>query len=282
MMTALAILAIFSCTKDSGKIDQTSIDLADDDAVSDAIFEDIWNTVDNASIIVDGFKGDDSKSVTVLADSCPVITITRPTQGLWPKTVTVDYGAACAGVFDNENTRSGKIIIVVTAPRLEKGSKRTVTFENYFFNGIKTEGTKVFENMGLNANQNVVISIKLTSGKMTLPNGKKIERSFDHQREWIKGILTRNIWDDECLVSGTASGVNINGVAYKNTIITPLHWSRACRFIVSGVVKIEREGVEPIEINYGTGDCDAKATVIRGTESREILLRNKHRSMFNN
>ena len=34
-------------------LEQTSIDLADDDAVSDAVFEDVFNTVDNATIILD-------------------------------------------------------------------------------------------------------------------------------------------------------------------------------------------------------------------------------------
>jgi hypothetical protein len=64
--------------------------------------------------------------------------------------------------------------------------------------------------------------------------------------------------------------------------MTALHWTRSCRFIVSGVVKIEREGAEPVEINYGTGDCDAKATVTRGGESKEILLKNRHRLMGKN
>ena len=83
----------------------------------------------------------------VQVDSCPSITITRPTAGLWPKIVTVDYGTGCTGF--NDNVRSGKIIIEVTGPRLQAGSKRTITFVDYYFNGIKVEGTKVLENMGL-------------------------------------------------------------------------------------------------------------------------------------
>ena len=135
--------------------------------------------------------------------------------------------------------------------------------------------------MGLNNNQNLVISVTLTDGKLTLPDGKTIERSMSHQREWTAGLLTRNIWDDECLITGTATGKNIDGVAYTNTIMTALHWTRACRFIVSGVVKFEREGVLPVEIDYGTGDCDAKAVVTRGDVSKEILLKNKHRNFWN-
>jgi hypothetical protein len=277
MIASIVILSFISCQKDTS-IEQASINIADDDAVSDAVFEDIYNTTDNASIILDQLlKGDDSKSMIVLADSCPSITITNPETGTWPKILTIDFGEGCSGLYDN--TRMGKIIIEVTAPRLELGSKRTVTFDNYYFNSIKVEGTKVVENIGYNENQNLVFSVKLTDGKLTLPDGKFIERSFDHQREWIAGLLTRTIWDDECLITGTANGTNPEGVGYTNTITTALLWKRVCFFIVSGVVKIEREGKKDVEINYGDGNCDAVAVVTKEGESKEILLRHKIRTM---
>lgn len=262
-------------------MDLSSLNLADDDAVTDVVFEDVFSTADNATIILDqlGKSIDAKSSQTIMTDSCPTITITHPTANTWPKIVTIDYGTGCSGFFDN--VRSGKIVIEVTGPRLQVGSKRTVTFVNYYFNGIKVEGTKVLENMGYNSNQNLVISAKLTGGKLTLPDGKTIERSTDHQREWTAGLLTKNIWDDECLITGTATGKNIEGIVYNNTIMTALQWTRACRFIVSGVVKIEREGTEPIQLDYGTGDCDSKAVVTRGDVSKEILLKNKHRHMWN-
>ncbi len=280
MIAAIAILTIQSCTKNAA-LDQTSIDLADDDAVSEAVFDDIFNSVDNADIILNSFlKGDAAKSeLVVMADSCPSITITHPSDGIWPKTITINFGTGCSGLYDN--TRSGKIIITVSGPRMTEGSTKSVTFENYFFNGIKVEGTKVIENMGYNNNQNLVFSASLTNGKLTLPDGKTVQRSFNHEREWIAGLQTRNIWDDECMVTGTATGVNINGVAYTNTITSALHWKRVCRFVVSGVVRIERAGLDPIELNYGTGDCDALATVTRGDESKEITLRHRHRLMGN-
>jgi hypothetical protein len=280
MITALSVISFISCKKDStGNLDQTSLNLSDDEAITSTVYEDVFNTVDNATIILDqSGKSIDARSASVTVDSCPVITITHPAGAAWPKVITVDYGTSCTGI--NDNVRSGKINIEVTAPRLMLGSKRTVTFNNYFFNGIKVEGTKLLENMGYNNNQNLVVSVKLTDGKLTMPDGKTIERTMDHQREWIAGLLTRNIWDDECLITGTASGKNIDGIAYTNTILTALHWTRACRFIVSGVVKIERDGKSPVQIDYGSGDCDAKAVVTKDGVSKEILLRNKARNMF--
>lgn len=283
MIAAMAILSFSSCKKDSSSysvIDEASINLADDDAVTDVVYEDVFSSADNATITLDKIgKSLDTETETVLSDSCPVITITRPTANPWPKKVTIDYGTSCEGM--NDNIRSGKIIIEVTAPRLEAGSKRTITFDNYYFNGIKVEGTKVLENMGYNNNQNLLIAVKLTGGKLTLPDGSTIERTIDHLREWTAGLNTRNIWDDECLITGSAAGKNIDDLAYTSTILTALHWTRACKFLVSGVVKIERDETLPVTIDYGTGDCDAKAVVTKGEESKEILLKNKHRNFWN-
>lgn len=280
IFTALVLISLTSCNKDSG-LDETSLDLADDDAVSDAVFEDVFSTADNASIILDmmqSAKGGDTKSENIaVIDSCPTVTITHPTDAIWPKVITVNYGTGCTGV--NDNVRKGKIVIEVSAARLTVGSKRTITFVDYYFNDIKVEGTKVLENKGYNNSQNLLVSVTLTNGKLTLPDGKTIERAVAHEREWIAGLLTRNIWDDECLITGNASGKNINGVVYTNTITTALQWKRVCKFIVAGVIKMEREGKESVELNYGTGDCDAKAIVTIGVESKEILLRSKHRLM---
>lgn len=269
-MIAAMMLVLFSCQKDSDDIDQPTLDDADFEAVSDVIFEDVFSIADNAAIQMEA-KGEETT-----AAECPVTTITKPEGAQWPKTVVMDFGTGCTGF--NDNTRSGKIIMVVTGPRLQAGSKRTVTFDNYYFNEIKVEGTKVFENKGYNSSQNLVVSVTLTGGKITLPDGRTIERSVTHEREWIAGLLTPNIWDDECLVTGTATGKTRKDVVYTNTIMTALHWKRACRFITEGIVKMERSGKElPVTLDYGDGECDPKAVVTMGDQSKEILLRHKVR-----
>ena len=278
MISALALFSFSSCTKNASQIETTSADLVDDNAVSDVAFDDVFNTVDNATLILENALGKgELKSAEVLADSCPTITITSPVGGIWPKTITINFGSGCTGLYGS--TRSGKIIITITDRRYVLNSTRTVTFDNYYFNGIKIEGTKEIKNLGKNANQNMVFSEKLTGGKLTLPDGKTIERSDDHSREWIKGWDTKNIWDDECLITGVATGKTINGVSYTNTITTALDWKRVCEFLVSGVIKFERTGVEPVVLNYGSGECDNIATLSRGDQTKEITLKHKHRLM---
>lgn len=277
MIMAIVLFSFSSCIKLKNLIESRSTELADDDAVTQVAFDDVFNTVDNATAILEnmlgGAKGD-LMSEVVLVDSCPTITIS---SGAFPKTITIDYGTGCSGF--NGSTRKGKIIIAVTDRRNVVNATRTVTFDNYFFNGIKLEGTKELKNLGPNSNQNMVISDKLTEGKLILPDGKIIERAFDHQREFIAGWNTKSIWDDECLITGTATGKGINGNVYTNTILTALHWKRVCEFLVSGTIKFERSGVEPVVLDYGTGLCDAIATLKRGDQTKEIILKHKHRLM---
>jgi len=279
LLIASAFISFTACQKDSNPIDDDSVNLADDDAVTNVVFDDIFSTVDNATLMMEDVlgKGDAKGGEYVMADSCPTVTVSSTSPEVWPKTITIDYGTGCTGYYGS--TRAGKIIITVTARRNVLNATRTVTFDNYYFNGIKVEGTKEVKNLGPNEAQHVVFSVKLTNGKLTLPDGKTIERNVDHQREWIAGWLTRNIWDDECLITGTATGKTINGVAYTNTILTALHWKRVCEFFVSGVIKFEREGAEPVELDYGTGECDAVATIKKGDATKEITLRHKHRLM---
>jgi hypothetical protein len=279
LIMALALFTFSSCTKNTNPIETKSAEIVDDDAVTDAAFDDVFNSVDIATTGLENSfgKGGDSKSLT-LADSCPLVTVTSTNPEVWPKTITIDYGAGCTGTYGN--VRKGKIIIVLTARRNVVNATRTVTFENYFFNEIKMEGTKEFKNLGFNTSQNLEFSVKLTAGKLTLPDGKTIERSFTHKNEWIAGMNTpRFIGDDEWLITGTATGKNIDDITYTNTIITALHKKMACRFIVSGTVKFERSGVEPVVLDYGTGECDAKATITRGDLTKEILLKFRHRLM---
>jgi hypothetical protein len=278
LLTAMALFTILSCVKLKDTIESSSTDLVDDDAVTNVAFDDVFNTVDIATGNMENQIGLKStfESEVVLADSCPTITVSSLSPTVWPKTITINYGAGCTGFYGN--TRSGRIITVVTNKRNVTGATRTVTFDNYYFNGNKLEGTKVIKNIGLNG-QDPVDSISLTGGKLTLANGKTIEHSFKHKREWIAGWNTpRNVWDDEYLVTGIASGKGINGNTYVSTILTALHLTRSCEFIVSGSVKIERSGVEPVVLDYGTGTCDNKATLTRGAVTKEILLKHKFRS----
>jgi len=272
-------MMLTACEKTSNvTLEAEDIDMADDDAVSEAVFDDIFNSVDNATQYLDSYKGAETKGdIVVLADSCPTVTVEFTDETV--RVVTIDFGEGCQGLWDQ--TRSGRIIITVDGRRRVAGSTRTVTFDDYYFNGIKIEGTKFTGNMGKNDNGNFVFSSGLSDGRLIFPNDTVVSKEFEREREWIAGFDTRTPWDDECLITGSASGTTWKGIKYENTIISALHWKRACKFFVSGVVEIVRSGGEPVTLDYGDGECDAVATLRRGDELKEITLRYKHRKIMN-
>ena len=265
----LAGLMVTSCQK-TEPLEETSLEAADDAVLSEALFDDAFASLEIASVIAENLN----KSATVI-DTCPMVTITFPGQDPWPRNVVIDYGETCTGLDDV--VRSGQIIITISAPRRETGSERSLTFENYYVNGAKVEGTYTVTNLGPNDNENPVFSVMLAGGKITFPDEKTITREFDREREYIAGYDTWwNFWDDACLITGAVSGTNLNGTAYNLSIISALEWKAACRFLVSGSIQFDIDGIEPFVLDYGDGDCDAYATLSRGDESRQITLRYRH------
>lgn len=278
IFTAATLGLIFaSCEKSRDKLSPDDINLADDDAVADVIFDDILITADNALSLLDNFEksydGSKSGEVMIVADSCPMVSVSF-IEGTG-KIITVDYGDGCEGFYGQ--TRSGKIIITLDGRRRVEGSSHSVVFDNYFFNGIGVEGTRVSTNEGVNDNQNRVFSFSLTGGRLLFPDGKTAEREFYREREWIAGYDTFNPWDDEVFVTGYASGISISGEVFESTVVTPLHRKRICPFPVSGIIEFTRGQQEPFTLDYGSGECDEYATVQRGDESREIILKKTHR-----
>ena len=181
LVSAVAIF-LASCEKnDNTPLTEDDTFLADDEAVVEALFDDVFNTADGAVQLLDVFmkSGTAKCDIIVLADSCPMVTVEFISEN--SRIITVDYGEGCTGFFDQ--TRSGKIIIEVTGFRRLVGSARTVTFDNYIVNGVKIEGTRMTENLGANENGNVVFMATLTDGKVVFPNDTTIEREFTRYRE---------------------------------------------------------------------------------------------------
>ena len=259
---------VSSCQK-SEPLEAVSLEAADDAVLSEALFDDAFASLEIATLVAET----GTKSATVL-DSCPLITVTSPGQEFWPRNIVIDYGTGCTGL--NDVVRSGKIIVTLSAPRREVGSVRSLTFEEYSVNGAMVEGTKTVTNLGPNSNQNTVFSVALTGGKITFTDEKTITREFVREREYIAGYDTWNPWDDRCLITGVATGTNLDGLAYTHTVTSALEWHASCRFLVGGTVTFNIEGVEPFVLDYGAGECDAYATLSRGDDTREITLRFRH------
>ncbi len=280
-----------SCEMDKTAIMEDDLIFAEEDALSEVVFDDAMESVDDAVILTEGQFTGGLKSMPQMAD-CREITVDKPDSARWPKEITIDWGEeGCTG--PNGQTRSGKIKITIDGWMFVPGSSRSVEFIDYYINDIKVEGTRTTTNEGRNDDGNLVFRSELENGKLIIPridssstnsavNYIEISKEFTRFREWVEGELTRNPWDNVFYITGHAEGTNFRQEAYTRTITYRLEKNMSCRFIVSGTVEISVEERPVITLDYGNGECDNKATVTIDGETKEILLRHWHRFQFKN
>jgi len=265
-----------SCEKETSNLTNDEVAIAEDDALAENLFDDIFDVALAAEQLINGQIFNGTVKSSVVSDSCPNVTVDFPDSTRWPKVITIDWGDGCTGFY--EQTRSGKIIIQVTGRFRVEGTSRIITLENYYINGIHIEGTKTVTNDGENSNGNISYSIELTGGRITTPDSIVITRESVRTREWVEGSDTWwNIWDDVYFITGQTTGTNFRGVAYSRTIVIPLEWAATCRFIKSGSIDIVVGENDPITLDFGEGECDNEAIVSRNGETRTIQLRYRHR-----
>ncbi|WP_028890052.1 hypothetical protein [Tenacibaculum ovolyticum] len=260
----IGLLVFASCeSNDTVSLDEVSIEevlnvvLADDiSAEIDAVVEDD-STENNL----------ESKGTTVVSNhpSCVQRTSEDTANG---KIVTLDFGDGCIGRRGKEF--AGKIIIEYV--KTDDNFSKTLSFENFMVEGNTIEGgksiVKIKENLNGNpqATFNVDITITLESGDEIIKKGTKV-------KEKIAGADTDDRGDDVYSISGNWESIDKNGVVKTATITTNLIREWACRYIVSGVIEIAKDGTE-VTLNFGDGTCDNVATItdVNGV-SKEITLK---------
>lgn len=189
----------------------------------------------------------------------------------FPKTITIDYGDGCSG--ENGMGRTGIITIEISDSLSNEGAVSTVTFDGVTVGNKAIEKTVTRTNLGENENGNVVIGIESLmtitheTGKETLVS----QRAFTGQKEWLSGFATPGKEDDIFLRSGEGSITINDTLQFTRSITSPVLIDRSCRYPLSGVVEISRNG-EVMTIDYGAGECDNIALVTKDGESEEIEL----------
>ncbi|MFW5900965.1 MAG: hypothetical protein ACOCUK_00325 [bacterium] len=254
-----------SCENNEGDMSSEDTAILQDDALSAELFEDIFNETD--LILEEQFK--ELKGET--EDTCK--TITMKEMDSKARKITINYEDGSCEDF-HERVRNGKVVVETSGRYRNKGFTRTLRFEDYHVNDYKVEGTTTIINKGENERGNVTYSIKLENGRIITPDGREITQEYNKTLEWIKGYETPLYkWDNEYLITGSASGTNRYGVNYTMTINEPLHTSATCRFILSGTAEFEKTDKPLILIDYGDENCDATATATVNGTTKEIRLK---------
>lgn len=246
------ILAFFfiSCEENELKKDidsASALEALTEYVTVNKIFQDVGNNSGDAILKAESTSAT-SKSSLAKIDG-PIITIEPLDFTTFPKTTTIDYqtGILCKDGI----TRKGIVTVVSTNWYGTEGSEHTTTFDNYYHEGFKVEGTHYVKNLGLNQDEYLEYSVTIDNGKITTEAGDTINYKENSTRTWVAGFNTPlNIWDDEYLLDGTQSGTSSKNVDYSLTIEESLHFVLLPRSIKSGILDIDIANIKDIKINY--------------------------------
>lgn len=245
----------------------TTTSLSERQAISDNAVEDANDIFMNAAGDNNVIGGRPSDVLT----PCGSVNIT-PADG-FPKTITIDFGTGCTGLHGV--VRSGIIKIVISDSVRKVGSTAVMTFENYVVNGFKQEGKVTWTNTssaGVKSWKRVVEGGKTTN---TLNNEYWLHSGTKYVTQIEGGSTPRIVGDDVFSITGSHTVINSEGRQRTCTIAAdnPLIKANACRFVQKGSIKIQGPRHYAV-IDYGTGDCDNKATIsIDGGTAVEFTLR---------
>ncbi len=269
------VLLLVSCQKDSQlEVDQLEGVAADvtELAYTQHLATDVEETADEATI------APPPPGMESLKD-CADISAEQD-KGVFPNTITIDFGDGCSGRDGKE--RSGKVIVEISDSLHNPGAIRTVTFEDYFVDGVQISGSKSWENLGIDENGLLSVA-KIANLTFTFPDGTSSslnsERTVTKSTQFVKyrdaGKWKKRIvrFKGTVEVSGSATGTNREGISFSAVIIEPLVKNQNCLWFGSGIVELTRDDQTRI-LDYGDGACNnaAMVTFDDGT-SKEINIK---------
>ena len=275
ILSLTIVIALFttSCqeeTENPAQLSDAELASAENEAVIESAFEDL-DDIAYESL----FYADAGGRIAVSEDS-PLACAER-THDLENKTITVDFGEGCEG--PHGRIRSGKIIITYTDRIFVPGAVISMTFEDFYSDGRLVEGTRTRTNISESENDYLRFRIQLENGKITWEDGTFATR----EALWeVSRIRTPNPINDERIRTGSANGLNREGLTYSATITNQIVWKRGCLPLkrvmipVEGTIVREVEGQGTCTIDYGDGTCDNLVTITKNGITKEVEIK-RHR-----
>jgi hypothetical protein len=276
LLVVLAItFSLTSCKKDKADtVDEieTTFEASDNQAKADNLSQDAGDVMEEAAArqgLLGVVNGCGTPNTTNWIGTCATITVT----GSFPaKNIKIDFGTSC--ISPNGVIRKGIINILLTDSVRTPGSKATITFDNYYVNDYKKEGTIVRTNTTAAGSNTRSHNRTVTNGRITAPSGRYWLHSCNIDITQTAGVNTPcDISDDVYALSGTRSTTNAEGKTRTGTTQTPLQKKVSCSNIDQGILKIQGPNHFAL-IDFGNGTCDNLATIsIDGRPARTIILR---------
>jgi hypothetical protein len=267
-LLAFLSFAVFACSKEEknttpGTDDTKIVELSSQKAITDAYYDDVSAEV--LQVNTDNGLTNQAETQQVV---CATITVSPQDQVTWPKTVTIDYGTAgCTGL--NGYVRKGKISYTIDKKLLNTGAKIIASFDNYSVNGYKLEGVYTITNNGSANGLNV--TVVLTNGKVTHPDGKWYTRTST--TNWIQsaGMSTLSFIDDEYNLTGNGTITSSEGNTLTAASKTNLLRKVSCVNTVSGQLDLTYNNIAGI-LDFGNGSCDKAAVITVAGRQYDVTL----------
>ena len=278
-MKNLALIALLAltigfvgCKKDKDEADADTESVSEN-AWADAVYDDV------SSISDEGYNGTLESYKTMgnekVLTTCASITFDTLTN---PKSFTIDFGSTDCLCKDG-TYRRGKIIVSYVGRYRDSLSSHSITFDNFYSNSNKIEGTKTVVNNGRNSDGYLSYSVTVNGSiiwdSQTYGGGGTSTYNSSRTRVWTGGESTATWLDDVYLISGTSSGITRSGNAYSLVITEPLKKEIGFRHFTDGTLEFTPAGklVRIIDFGYLNGARDNLARVTINGVSFNIQLK---------
>lgn len=215
-------------------------------------------------------------------NGCITVTVTHPSNTVFPVRVVIDFGTA--GCLGNDlHVRKGKIINEYTNRLIVPGAIATSTFDGFYIDSIKVEGTQKITNTSSTLTTQISrqFTTDVINGNLYKPNGNYTEWNSHKVITQTAGLVTPDYpRDDIFKIEGSSYGKVKRGsllVAWESAIIEPLIKKFFCPWIVKGSIKTTRVNTSSNNawvavLDFGNGDCDNKAVITINGTAHNITL----------
>lgn len=268
LMVAAMLLMVTACNRNKDNATAALTEDTDDieeQARMDYVFDEMDNFANEAAEL-----GSVQLKGGVMLGNCA--TVTRDTVSV-PHTVEIDFGTTNCQCADGR-FRRGKVIVAYMGNYKDSGFYRNISFSGYHVNDNEVLGGRTITNMGKNSNGDVYYNVSINGMMVLNKTGDTMSHTATRTRTWLAGYSTKQLSDDEYMITGSGSFVRATGKSATVNITSPLVIAMNCNWIKQGTVQITPKGASHSRVlDYGNGSCDDKAAITMNSKTKNITLR---------
>ena len=176
LLTSIIVITIVACQKEKSvtqdPVEQYEMSVSKLSSESDTEAEIIYDGIFDDAMGVNEEVGMGGMGIFGRLNACPTVIVTRPNAPApFPVRIVLDFGTGC--VARDGHYRKGKIIHVYTNRLIIPNAVVETSFENFYFDSTKVEGTMRIKNT-TEMTTGPRYQINVYNGKLSRPNGNFI------------------------------------------------------------------------------------------------------------